>query len=134
MPAPAEPWEVDAVEAEPPREEIAHSSMTERDIILEALAEFPDPSETSRTPLFANAAGSAAFRNGDCRGRHRDGYQVQWRECLTKQSTIRCIPILRHVTFLTTLLFCKPFHSPTSLKTFWPSSGVRHGSTPEPAR
>ena len=67
MSAPAKPWELDAQERICSfRPCLWAPSMVERDIILEALTEFPDPSETnarslawagsSRIPAVANAA------------------------------------------------------------------------------
>ena len=81
-------WEVDAQE----RSRRARSlltqaalpvpSVTECDIILEALAEFPDPSETTpRWPgladtSFRKRSGWCGAPKHNCR-RHRDGYQAQ---------------------------------------------------------
>ena len=61
-------------------------SMADRDIILEALAEFPDPSETTpaRWPWQAAPEHQCAAPKRDCRRGHRDGYQAQWCECLPK--------------------------------------------------
>ena len=111
MSAPAKPWEVDTRE----RSLLIQAALlVGRDIIFEALAEFPDPSETnpareswagsSRTPAFANAAGSAAPHNGTAAATVM-GIKYKQRECLPKQSTTRATTSLFHNTFLTILLF-----------------------------
>ena len=81
-------------------------------------------------------AGSSRMPVAQRDRRRRDGYQVQWRECFTEQST-RFTPNPHHIVVphhVNDHLTFELFHSPISLKTFRPSSSsaVRHGSTPGP--
>ena len=94
-------------------------SMAERDIILEALAEFPDPSETtpsrwpwagsSRIPAVANAAGRAAPRNWTAAAAtvmdiKFNGASVSRNDRPSASYQFPATTSLFHITFLTILL------------------------------
>ena len=122
MSTPAKPGEVDAQERSLRARSLLIQatlwapSMAERDIILEVLAEFPDPSETApaRWPgqaAPANTAGSAALRNGTAAATaavvsiKHSAASVSRNSRLSTSHHFHATTSLLHITTLTILLF-----------------------------